>query len=265
LPHLAFTDELVGGSRSVAIVIQSLPGRETAPNMLRSLQMWGLSVPSFHLPAWPILAGYAAAAANLFAFSMRTMIPLRATGILANVLYVTYGFFGGVYPALVPHAILLPLNIVRLRQMVQLVKKVEKASRGDRSMDWLKSFMTGRKCRNGEVIFRKGDVVTEMFYTVSGRFRLVELGIDVPGGRVIDELGLLAPENRRTQTFECIEDGDVLTISYGSVEQLYFQNPKFGFYFLGLAAQRLLQNNVRLEDELARARAVAQIAVNPVG
>jgi CRP-like cAMP-binding protein len=160
---------------------------------------------------------------------------------------------------------LLPLNIVRLRQMVQLVKKVEKASRGDRSMDWLKSFMTGRKCRNGEVIFRKGDVATEMFYTASGRFRLVELGIDVPGGRVIGELGLLAPENRRTQTFECIEDGDVLTISYGSVEQLYFQNPKFGFYFLGLAAQRLLQNNVRLEDELARARAVARIAVNPVG
>jgi CRP-like cAMP-binding protein len=50
-----------------------------------------------------------------------------------------------------------------------------------------------------------------------------------------------------------------------SVEQLYFQNPKFGFYFLRLAAQRLLQNNVRLEDELARARAVARIDVNPVG
>ena len=46
----------------------------------------------------------------------------------------------------------------------------------------------------------------------------------------------------------------MLTISYGSVEQLYFQNSKFGFYFLRLAAQRLLQNNVRLEDELARAQ-----------
>jgi len=113
---------------------------------------------------------------------MRTMIPLRTTGILANVLYVIYGSFGGVYPALVLHVILLPLNIVRLRQMLQLVKKVDEASRGDLSMDWLKSFMTGRKCRKGEVIFRKGDVATEMFYTVSGRFRLVELGIDVPVG-----------------------------------------------------------------------------------
>ena len=193
-------------------------------------------MPTFHFPAWPILAGYAAAAANLFTFSVRTMIPLRMTGILANVLYIIYGFFGGVYPALVLHVILLPLNIVRLRQMLQLVKKVDEASRIDLSMVWLKSFMSGRKCRKGEVVFRKGDVATEMFYTVSGRFRLIELGIDIPVGRVIGELGLLARENRRTQTLECIEDGDMQTISYSSVEQLYFQNPKFGFYFLRLSA-----------------------------
>lgn len=198
--------------------------------------MWGLDLPSFHLPAWPTLVGYAAAAVNLATFSMRTMIPLRVMGILANLFYVTYGFFGGVYPALVLHVILLPLNIVRLRQMRQLVRKVAEASRGDLSMDWLKPFMTGRKYRKGEVVFRKNDVA-EMFYTVSGRFRLVELGIQVPVGQVIGELGLLASENRRTQTLECIEDGDVLTIGYGSVEQLYYQNPKFGFYFLRLATQ----------------------------
>jgi CRP/FNR family transcriptional regulator, cyclic AMP receptor protein len=214
--------------------------------------MWGLDVPSFHLPAWPILVGYAAGAVNLAAFSMRTMIPLRVTGILANMLFVTYGFFGGVYPALVLHLILLPLNIVRLRQMMQLVTKVAEASRGDLSTDWLKSFMTGRKYRKGEVVFRKDDVAAEMFYTVSGRFRLVELGIDIPVGQVVGELGLLASENHRTQTLECVEDGDVLTIGYASVRQLYYQNPKFGFYFLRLATERLFQNIVRLEDELAR-------------
>jgi len=204
------------------------------------------------------LVGYAAAAANLSTFSMRTMIPLRMTGIIANLLYVIYGFFGGVYPALVLHVILLPLNIVRLRQMLQLVRKVRESSRGDLSLDWLKPFMTGRRCRKGEVIFRKDDVATEMFYTVSGRFRLVELGIDVPIGQVIGELGLLASEKRRTQTLECIEDGMVLTIGYASVEQLYFQNPKFGFYFLRLATHRLFQNIVRLEDELVRERAAAR-------
>ena len=51
----------------------------------------------------------------------------------------------------------------------------------------------------------------------------------------------------------------MLAISYSSAEQLYFQNPKFGFYFLRLATQRLFQNNVRLEGELARARAAARL------
>ena len=211
-----------------------------------------LDLSSLHLPAWPIWVGYAAAAVTLVTFSMRTMIPLRAAGILANVLFIIYGFFGGIYPALVLHTIMLPLNIVRLRQMLQLVKKVREASRGDLSMEWLKPFMTKRRCRKGEVLFRKGDEAIEMFYAVSGRFRLTEAGIEVPVGQVVGELGLLAPENRRTQTLECVEDGDLLTIGYGSVEQLYFQNPKFGFYFLRLATQRLFQNVAHLEQQLVR-------------
>jgi CRP-like cAMP-binding protein len=132
------------------------------------------------------------------------------------------------------------------------MSKVREASRGDPSVDWLKPFMTTRRCHQGEVLFRKGEVATEMFHTVSGRFRLVEVGIDVPAGQTIGELGLIATDNHRTQTFECIEDGELLTIGYGTAEQLYFQNPKFGFYFLRLASRRLFQDIVRLEDELAR-------------
>jgi hypothetical protein len=49
-----------------------------------------------------------------------------------------------------------------------------------------------------------------------------QIGMDVPPG--IGELGLIAPENRRTQALECVEDGDVLTMGHGSVEQLYLQD-----------------------------------------
>lgn len=222
--------------------------------------MPGLDMSNFHLPAWPAWFGYAAAVATLATFSMRTMIALRVTGIFANVLFIIYGFFGGFYPVLGLHVILLPLNIVRLRQMLQLVRKVREASRGELSMDWLKPFMTSRRCRKGEVLFRKGDVATEMLYTVSGRFRLVEVGMDVPTGQTIGELGLIAPDNRRTQTFECVEDGQLLAIGYGNVEQLYFQNPQFGFYFLRLASRRLFQDIARLQDELAH-----KASVTPAG
>jgi CRP-like cAMP-binding protein len=39
----------------------------------------------------------------------------------------------------------------------------------------------------------------------------------------------------------------VLTITYERLLELYFQNPQFGYYFLVLTSQRLLQNSARAE------------------
>jgi CRP-like cAMP-binding protein len=71
---------------------------------------------------------------------------------------------------------------------------------------------------------------------------------------------MLAPDNRRTATLECIESGRVLSITYEQVEQLYYQNPTFGFYFLRLATARLFDNISRLEAEVARLNAAAAAA-----
>ena len=81
---------------------------------------------------------------------------------------------------------------------------------------------------------------------------LVEIGIELPVGQVFGDLGLLAPGNRRTQTIECLEDGEVLTAGYQQVKELYFQNPQFGFYFLRLTSERLFENISRLEAEIVR-------------
>jgi CRP-like cAMP-binding protein len=91
-----------------------------------------------------------------------------------------------------------------------------------------------------------------MFYTVSGQYRLNEISADIGPGQMIGEIGLIAPENKRTLTFECVEDGELLEISYTAVEQLYFQNPQFGFYFLQLISQRLFRDIARLEQKLAQ-------------
>ena len=90
----------------------------------------------------------------------------------------------------------------------------------------------------------------EMFCTMTGRYVLIELGIEIQCGEVIGELGMLAPDNRRTATLECIEGGTVLSITYEQVEQLYYQNPTFGFYFLRLSTARLFDTVKRLEREL---------------
>jgi hypothetical protein len=201
---------------------------------------------------WADSLGYLAALLVLATFSMQTMLPLRVTGIISNCVFIAYGYFTSAWPVVALHLILLPLNSLRLYQMMQLVRKVQEASHGDLSMDWLKPHMTKRRHRAGDNVFRKGDVAEAMFYTLTGRYRLVEIDSEIAPGQVIGELGFLAPENRRTQTFECVEDGELLMISYSDLRQLYFQNPKFGFYFLRLTSERLFRDIRRLEAAQAQ-------------
>jgi CRP/FNR family cyclic AMP-dependent transcriptional regulator len=200
------------------------------------------------------LLGYAGAAVNIVTYSMRTMIPLRIMAIASNCIFIVYGSIGSVYPILVLHAVLLPLNAYRLREMLRLVANVRNAAQNDLQLDWLKPFMAKRRYAKGDVLFRQGDPAGEMFFTLSGRFLLRELSLELGVGEMVGELGLLAPENRRSQTLECVEAGEVLTIAYDQVRQLYFQNPAFGFYFLRLTTRRLFQNVARLEGELASLR-----------
>jgi len=189
--------------------------------------------------------------------TMRTMIPLRVFGIMANVLLIAISIPTHNYPTMALHAVLLPLNIYRLRQMLQLVQDVKKSVNSDLSMEWLKPFMTKRPCKAGEVLFYKDEKAEDMFYIVSGRYRLVESGIELPVGAIVGELGMLSPLNERTQTLECIEPGMVLSVSYSQVEELYVQNPEFGFFFLRLASARLFENIDKLEARLMKQDAPA--------
>jgi CRP-like cAMP-binding protein len=206
-----------------------------------------------HLSAnWIDVLGYLGVVLVLGTYSMTTMIPLRIIGLCANCAFILYGYFASVYPQLLLHGLLLPLNSLRLYQMLQLIEKVKIASQGDLNMSWLKPFMSKRVCKADEVLFRKGEPADTLLYTVSGKYRLTEVAADVGPGELVGELGLVAPGNRRTLSFKCLEDGEVLTISYAAVKQLYFQNPEFGFYFLQLISQRLFQDVARLEERVQK-------------
>jgi CRP/FNR family cyclic AMP-dependent transcriptional regulator len=214
---------------------------------------------------WPQWFGYAAVLASIVTCAMKTMIPLRLVSMVCNSLFITYGIFANVYPTLILNCILLPLNGLRLFQMRKLIADVERAAAsGQSSIDWLIPYMSHRKLKKGEIVFRKGDVADAMFYSVSGRYRLLESGMEIPFGQVFGELGLISPGNVRTQTVECLEDGQALTASYQMIKELYFQNPEFGFYFLRLTSERLFQNISRLEEELAHKDAqLAALALKP--
>src|SRR5664280_1326218 len=98
---------------------------------------------------------------------------------------------------------------------------------------------------------------------IRDRFKLVESGIELPVGAIVGELGMLSPSNMRTQSLECVEAGVILSVSYSKVEELYVQNPAFGFYFLRLASARLFENIDKLEKRLAQQAVPASAAPKP--
>jgi hypothetical protein len=65
------------------------------------------------------LCGYSASALVLLTFTTRNMRVLRAIAILSNIAFIIYGALDWLPPVLILHALLLPLNIVRLKELLK--------------------------------------------------------------------------------------------------------------------------------------------------
>jgi hypothetical protein len=191
---------------------------------------------------WTETFGYLGALMTLTTFSMKTMVHLRMVGIVSNVAFIAYGVLGHVYPVLLLHLALLPLNIWRLRQLLQLTRQIREIAGSRLSMEWLKPFSRRRAVRAGETLFRRGDAAAEVLFVLSGRFRAIEADVVVGQGEIIGELGLITKEHKRTQTVVCEQAGLLLSVTYDEVRQMYYQNPRFGFFFLELVAERLMRD-----------------------
>jgi CRP/FNR family cyclic AMP-dependent transcriptional regulator len=191
---------------------------------------------------WMDLFGYLGALLTLGTFSMKTMLHLRMVGIVANLAFITYGAVGSVYPVLVLHLTLLPLNVWRLVQLQRLTRQIREASAHGFSFELLKPFTRRRAVKAGEVLFRQGEPANEALVVLDGHFRAVESDTALGRGEMFGELGLVAQSHTRTQTVVCEVAGSVLALTYDEIRQLYFQNPAFGFFFLELVAARLTRD-----------------------
>ena len=68
---------------------------------------------------------------------MRTIVPLRVIGIISIAFFIAYGVVAGAVSTFLLYLLSLPINVIRLRQMLSLVKKARMSAQGDLSMDWL--------------------------------------------------------------------------------------------------------------------------------
>jgi hypothetical protein len=65
---------------------------------------------------WLDLLGFAAAAAVLAGFCMNSIRNLRMAALASNVLFVLYGFLAHIYPVVILHLILVPINLQKLHR-----------------------------------------------------------------------------------------------------------------------------------------------------
>jgi hypothetical protein len=181
-------------------------------------------------------------------FFMKTMIPLRIVAIVSNTAFISYallglryGIFGQVYPILVLHSCLLPLNVLRLRQLTRLTRAVHRATDED-VLQSLIPYMQTEVHPRGTVLFRQGDPADQLYMIQEGRVHFPEIDKRIGAGEVFGEVGLFAAQSVRALTAVCEESCRLSAISRDKVLELYYQNPKFGFFLIRLVSGLVLED-----------------------
>jgi CRP/FNR family transcriptional regulator, cyclic AMP receptor protein len=191
---------------------------------------------------WIVLAAWLASILVFCSFFMKTMIPLRIVAITSNVAFIAYallglkyGVFGRLYPIFILHSCLLPLNVLRLRELRRLITAVREARDTD-ALEALVPYMKTEQRRKGDVLFRAGDAPDKLYVIQSGRVVFPELDKRVSAGEVFGEVGLFALQQVRTVTAICEDDCRLATITGEKVLELYFENPRFGLFLIRLVS-----------------------------
>ena len=78
---------------------------------------------------WRQACGYLASALVLATFWMRQMVPLRVVAICSNVAFFSYAVLLSLPPVGILHAVLLPVNVWRLRQLTDRAGNADRPAR----------------------------------------------------------------------------------------------------------------------------------------
>jgi hypothetical protein len=194
--------------------------------------------------------GYLALLLLLASSAMRTIIWLRGVAVVASVAVIVYG---ALLVALVPGGIiiagfgvvLLAINLWRLLEMRKLVAATRAATAAGSApitADWLLPYMRPMSVDADSIVFRKGEIADAMYFLSSGRIRIEELDIELGEGSLFGEIGIFSDHKVRTATAKSLGQCSLLVVSADKVRELFFQNPEFGFFLVGLITKRLSED-----------------------
>jgi len=185
-------------------------------------------------------AGWVAVGLTFLTYSQKTMLPLRICGIGANMCFILWALGTGVMQPLILHACLLPLNTLRLYQILRMKREAEAAQKGQVfPLDWLRPHVKPMRFAGGDLVFRKGDAPDHLYYLVQGSVVFDEVSGRAAPGEVFGEVAFLTSQRARTASARCEGPCEVLALDATDLAKISLQHPSFNFYILQVLAARL--------------------------
>ncbi len=135
--------------------------------------------------------------------------------------------------------------LVAMRDQSVIEAQQERARSGPLDLGWLHPHMEHRRHRAGDVLFREGDMGSEMYVVQRGCVRLPQLGIEMRENDMFGEIAIFAPNHRRTSTAVCATDADLFVLGEDKVRRIQFLNPSFALIVLQLITKRLMADRQR--------------------
>ena len=177
-----------------------------------------------------------AAALVFTSFFMKTIVPLRTFAIVSNLAFIAYGLlsirygiFSKVMPILVLHCALLPLNLLRLREVTSTIKAIRSMQSRHDTADFLTPYMKPISCPAGTVLFRRGDRADKVYLLKRGVVRIVDFDKTVQEGDLFGEIAIFSEGALRSATAVCEQDCEMFCVAGGKILELFYQDQRFAF------------------------------------
>lgn len=92
------------------------------------------------------------------------------------------------------------------------------------------------KHQAGETLFRRGEAAHRLYLVQQGTVEIPESEVALSVGDVFGEVGLFAPEGRRTASAVCATECRLLTLSGPKLVELCYQDAKLAVFLARLLA-----------------------------
>lgn len=201
------------------------------------------------------LLGYIASALVFVAFYMRTMLPLRFVAIASNMAFLSYGIPLHLWPVVVLHSILLPLNLMRIFQIRRLLARIEAARSDSFNFGTLAGSLRPVRYPAGTVIFAPGDKGDAAYLLAKGEVDMPNVHMRAGPGEVFGLTAFLS-DGVRFGNAIARSDVELYRIDAATLDRAFHQDPAFATALNRLLTKRLLSYVQRLETN--------PLAANPV-